>query len=117
MNRPFDPLQSNLLDLLYELRDSGVQLIIGGGYGLYLKRKLGQETDQATLCSFVPAARPTEDLDVFLATHILVDPAKARIVLRPYKHSNVIRFPTKKTFSSPEHLTMKDGHTRQSLIF
>ena len=82
MNQPFDPLQSNLLDLLYELRDSEVQLIIGGGYGLYLKRKLGQEANQATLCSFVPAARPTEDLDVFLATQILVDPAKAKVVLK-----------------------------------
>lgn len=82
MNRPFDPLQANLLDLLYELRDFEVQLIIGGGYGLYLKRRISQETNQATLCSFVPSARPTEDLDVFLATQILVNPAKAKVVLK-----------------------------------
>ena len=82
MNQPFDPLQANLLDLLYELRDSEVQLIIGGGYGLYLKRKLGQETNQATLCSFVLRDRPTEDLDVLLTTEILVNPAKAKIVLK-----------------------------------
>lgn len=98
MNQPFDPLQANLLDLLYELHDSEVQLMIGGGYGLYLKRKLGQETHQATLCSFVPAARPTEDLDVFLATHILVDPAKAKIVLKAIQALECDPVPDKENF-------------------
>lgn len=30
-------LQTALLDLLYELRDTGEKLIVGGGYGIYLK--------------------------------------------------------------------------------
>lgn len=123
MNQPFDPLQANLLDLLYELRDSEVQLIIGGGYGLYLKRRIGEETNQATLCSFIPLARPTEDLDVFLATQILVDPAKAKIVLEAIQALKCSPVPEKenfqftRTFIYPEHSFMRDGHTRRSLTF
>lgn len=30
-------LQTALLDLLYELRDTDIKLIIGGGFGIYLR--------------------------------------------------------------------------------
>jgi hypothetical protein len=80
VNHPFDLLQSNLLDILYELRNSNIRLIVGGGYGLYLKRKLIEETNARTLFSFIPPARSTDDLDFFLETQILVDLEKAKAV-------------------------------------
>lgn len=81
MNHPFDLLQSSLLDLLYELRTSDIRLIVCGGYGLYLKHELIEKTDAPTLLSFIPAARSTNDLDLFLATQLLVDLEKAKVVL------------------------------------
>ncbi len=36
---PLDALETALLDLLYELRSSNVQLILGGDYGLFLKQE------------------------------------------------------------------------------
>ena len=81
MNHPFDLLQANLLDLLYELRTSDVHLIIGGGYGLYLKHGLVEKTDAVTLLPFIPAVRPTNDLDVFLSTQVMVDVRRAKVVL------------------------------------
>lgn len=81
MNHPFDLLQSNLLDLLYELRTSEIRLIVCGGYGLYLKHQWIEKTNASTLLSFIPAARSTNDLDLFLATQVLVDREKAKTVL------------------------------------
>ncbi len=39
-----DPLTTNLLDLLFELREHSVPVTIGGGFGLYLKRMRLDET-------------------------------------------------------------------------
>lgn len=33
------PLHSSLLDLLFELREAPLPLTVGGGFGLYLKRR------------------------------------------------------------------------------
>lgn len=80
MNNPFDPLQSNLLDLLYELKGSGIRITIGGGYGLYLKRQQIEASQVATLLSFIPPARVTNDLDVFLQTQLIADLESAKSV-------------------------------------
>lgn len=88
MNHPFDLLQSNLLDLLYELRNSDVRLIVCGGYGLYLKHREIERTNAATLFAFIPPARSTNDLDLFLATQILVNPASAKVVLEAVQGLN-----------------------------
>ena len=81
MNHPFDLLEANLLDLLYELREASVSLIVGGGYGLYLKRRHLQATGKVHLLPLIPEARSTNDLDMFLATEILADLSKAKAVL------------------------------------
>lgn len=81
MNRPFDLLESTLLDLVYELREAEVRLIIGGGYGLYLKRRYLEATGETHLLPLIPEARSTNDLDMFLATEILADLSKAKAVL------------------------------------
>lgn len=81
MNHPFDLLEANLLDLLYELREANVSLIVGGGYGLYLKRRHLQATGEVHLLPLIPEARSTNDLDMFLATEILANLSKAKAVL------------------------------------
>lgn len=68
-----DPLRTTLLDLLRELEGSGVPLILGGGYGLYLKQLCLQEAGQRTFIdgSLWPRPRSTEDLDLFLQTDVV----------------------------------------------
>jgi len=80
MNNPFDPLQSNLLDLLYALEGSHISLTIGGGYGLYLKRQQIEMSNAKTLLSFIPPARSTNDLDVFLQTEVFAHSSNAEAV-------------------------------------
>ncbi len=59
MKQPFDLLESNLLDLLYELR----------------------EAEEAHLLPLIPEVRSTNDLDMFLTTDVIVDLPKAKAVL------------------------------------
>ena len=69
-------LKTSLLDLLHELRDKDISLILGGGYGLYLKQVHLQNTLTApTLIGgeLWPAPRATEDLDILLRTEIVID--------------------------------------------
>lgn len=70
-----DPLLTTLLDL--ELAISPVQkLIIGGGYGLYLKQRHIQEAlNIQTLFHLdrLPIARTTEDIDLILRAEIVTD--------------------------------------------
>jgi hypothetical protein len=68
-----DPLHATLLDLLYMLRDADVPLILGGGYGLYLKQEAVIESDLPRLLALVPPPRATNDLDLFLRTELLAD--------------------------------------------
>ena len=42
-----DPLTTSLLDLLYELREHDTPLIIGGGFGLFLKMSTPEATRSA----------------------------------------------------------------------
>lgn len=81
MKHPFDLLKSNLLDLLYELREADIRLIVGGGYGLYLKRQYLHSVDARSMLSFIPEARSTNDLDMLLTTDVIVDLPKAKAVL------------------------------------
>jgi hypothetical protein len=74
-------LKTSLLDLLYELRDQQGPLILGGGYGLYLKQVRLQETlSSPTLISgeLWPVPRATEDLDILLKTEVVVDTDRMR---------------------------------------
>lgn len=68
-----DPLTTNLLDLLFELREHPVPLTIGGGFGLYLKRMRLEETQERTLFSALPVPRATNDLDLFIRADVLCD--------------------------------------------
>jgi len=76
-------LKTSLLDLLYELRDRQMPLILGGGYGLYLKQVHLQDTlNSPTLIAgeLWPAPRATEDLDILLRTEVVVDASRMSLI-------------------------------------
>jgi len=71
----YDPLLATLLDLLFDLEEHGadIPLILGGGYGLYLKQQHLAVSNARRLFEFLPPARSTDDIDVFLRTEIIAD--------------------------------------------
>lgn len=71
-----DPLITTLLDLHGAIDREDFKLILGGGFGLYLKQLYRQK--QADLRPLIagehwPFPRATEDLDVFLPTELVID--------------------------------------------
>jgi hypothetical protein len=75
-----DQLTANLLDLLFELEGRKIPIMIGGGYGLYLKRRHLAATGARTLLESLPAERATNDLDLFLRAELLSDLGRTREV-------------------------------------
>ncbi len=71
-----DALETALLDLLHELRDADLPLILGGGYGLFLKQREVQESGVQLLLNSVPPLRSTNDLDLFLKAELLTDSSR-----------------------------------------
>jgi hypothetical protein len=71
-------LQTTLLDLLHEAQGTDVKLIIGGGYGIYLKTDHVRQMGVRTLFQEWPEPRSTNDLDLFLRPELLIEPAKLR---------------------------------------
>ena len=70
-----DPLLTTLLDLDFVLQ-SQPKLIIGGGYGLYLKQiYLAANLQLQTLFSprSLPVARTTQDIDLILRAEIVTN--------------------------------------------
>jgi len=59
-------LQTALLDLLQKVNDSEIRLIIGGGFGIYLKTNYVINSSMRTLLDQWPEPRSTNDLDLFL---------------------------------------------------
>jgi hypothetical protein len=71
-------LQTALLDLLSELHGTDVKLIIGGGFGIYLKTDHVLRMEVRTLFRQWPEPRSTNDLDLFLRPELLIEPAKLK---------------------------------------
>jgi hypothetical protein len=69
-------LQTSLLDLLHEMEGTDVKLIIGGGFGIYLKTEHVQRPGIRTLLHEWPEPRSTNDLDFFLRPELLIESAK-----------------------------------------
>ena len=69
------PLLSSLLDLLHELGDAAPPLALGGGFGLYLKRRQLQLTGGKTLIDPArwPRERSTKDLDLLFRAEVVAD--------------------------------------------
>jgi hypothetical protein len=66
-------LQTALLDILHELRGTGIKLIIGGGYGIFLKTDYVRRNDLRTLLDEWPEPRSTNDLDLYLRPELLIE--------------------------------------------
>ena len=75
-----DQLTASLLDLLHALEGQDIPITVGGGFGLYLKRRHLETTRQRTLFDQLPQPRSTNDLDLFLRTEVLVDLERTRQV-------------------------------------
>lgn len=71
-------LRTALLDVLYEIRDDELPLIVGGGYGIYLKREYVRRSGLRTLFAEWPEPRATNDLDLFLRPELLIDSRRLR---------------------------------------
>ena len=82
---PDDVLKATLLDILYELRDSAFTLLIGGGYGLFLKQ-LHLASSGQTQTLFAPETWPqprsTNDIDVLLRPEIVTESKHMDIIRR-----------------------------------
>ena len=69
-----DPLTITVLDLDAAL-GGNADLMLGGGFGLYLKQLRLEQSDDKTLLprSRWPRARTTQDIDLFLRAEIVAD--------------------------------------------
>jgi len=71
-------LQTSLLDLLLEIEETDIKLIIGGGFGIYLKIDHVQRLGTRTLLQEWPEPRSTNDLDLFLRPELLIESEKLK---------------------------------------
>ncbi|MFH0822370.1 MAG: hypothetical protein V2B18_06425 [Pseudomonadota bacterium] len=58
-------LQSALVDLLRALDNTDVKLIVGGGFGIFLKTEYVRRRGARTLLFQWPESRSTNDRDLF----------------------------------------------------
>ena len=69
-------LEASLRELLAKLDPQTCPLILGGGYGLYLRRTILEREGSRTLLDHWPEARSTNDLDLFLPTELMCDSSR-----------------------------------------
>jgi hypothetical protein len=75
-----DQLTTSLLDLLHELEGRDIPITVGGGFGLYLKRRHLEVVGARLMFDQLPAPRSTNDLDPFVRTEALIDLGRTREV-------------------------------------
>jgi len=66
-------LQAVLAELLFRLSTVQLPLIVGGGFGIYLRRRAIEQSRERTLLNVLPEARSTHDIDLFLRPELFVD--------------------------------------------
>ncbi len=71
-------LKTALLDLLHEVRSTDIKIIVGGGYGIYLKAAHVRQIDAQTFLQEWPEPRSTNDLDLFLRPELLIESEKLK---------------------------------------
>jgi hypothetical protein len=71
--KEMESLKDALLDLIHELRETDIKLIIGGGFGIYLRYHEHLRSPRQTLLKEWPDPRSTNDLDLFLRTELILD--------------------------------------------
>ena len=78
-----DILVTALLDLAHELPALPKPLLVGGGFGLYLKQRHLEETeglDTLIAGERWPPARATEDVDLLLPTEVIISVAHMQAI-------------------------------------
>jgi len=78
-------LKTSLLDLLFELKDTDIKLIIGGGFGIFLKIEHVKQLRIRTLLQELPEARSTNDIDLFLRPELLIHSEKLKPMANAFK--------------------------------
>jgi hypothetical protein len=71
-------LQTALLDLLHELSGTEINLIMGGGFGIFLKINHVRRLKEKTLLPEWPEPRSTNYLDLFLRPELLIEAPKLK---------------------------------------
>lgn len=93
---PDDVLKETLLDILFELRDSEISLLIGGGYGLFLKQQhlatSGQTSTLFPLDTW-PQPRATNDIDVLLRPEIVTESEHMGLIRRALEKLDLVPVP------------------------
>lgn len=74
-----DSLERSLLELLAKLDLATCPIILGGGYGLYLRRNFLVAAGTRTLLDQWPEARSTNDLDLFLRPEFICDSSRLSV--------------------------------------
>jgi len=77
-----DPLSTSMLDIWHAMGDASDRVLLGGGYGLYLKQ---QQMAKAGVDTLIPAElwpepRTTQDLDLLLTAEVVGDAASMQLV-------------------------------------
>ncbi len=75
-------LQTALLDLLHEIQGTDIRLIVGGGFGIYLKTEHVHRSGARTLFSEWPEPRSTNDLDLFLRPELLIQSERLKPLVK-----------------------------------
>lgn len=71
-------LTSALLDLLKEIEGARLPLIMGGGFGIYLRYQRMIEERRTSMFSELPEPRSTNDMDLFLRAELLMDSSQLK---------------------------------------
>lgn len=96
-------LRTSLLDLLHEVEENDPRLIIGGGFGIYLKTEYVRDNNLRTLLKELPEPRSTNDIDLFLRPELLIHPENLKPLSKAIKRLgySVIKGAEKYQFVKP----------------
>jgi hypothetical protein len=74
-----DALKAVLLDLTRAVGHE-LSLIVGGGFGLYLRQEQHRQSGERTLLRQLPEPRATNDIDLFVRMEVLVSAERVRVL-------------------------------------
>lgn len=111
-------LRMALLDVLHETKGDHLKLIIGGGYGIYLKREHIRQSGVRTLFQEWPEVRSTSDLDLFLRPELLIDSQRLKPLARALRRLGyqVIGGAEKYQFAKPGPSGGREGAVKIDLL-
>ncbi len=91
-------LKTALLEILNEIQNSDINLILGGGYGIYLRIRDRRQSNASTLFNEWPEERSTGDIDLFLRPELLINSEKLKPLLQALYKLNYQPVPTAKYY-------------------